>query len=177
MPTVQRQAVQAELSRASGLCRNTILALNLVGQSPQPTGMPLWHESGMIIIESILRAEPSRAMRRLLLLVAIVLVLPLAARAEVRANRGLEACPVVSLWAAPLGGSRLRMSCCGFIAKVCGAHVASCSANCAQDTVLLPDTLLPASIASPLIVLAGHSELQDHHGPPDPLPPRPIAIS
>ena len=116
-------------------------------------------------------------MGRLLFLIAVVFVLPLAARAEVQAERRVEACPAVSLSAAPSGGNRLRMSCRGCISKTCGAHVASCSANCAECAVLLSFGLLPALIARQLLIPAGYSALQDHHGPPDPYPLRPVAIS
>lgn len=114
-------------------------------------------------------------MGRPFLLVAIVLMLPLVARAEVRANRGIEACPVVALLAAQSGGNRLRMTCRGCIPKACGADVASCIANCAQTTVVLAFTQLPAPPALS-VTPTEFSVLQDHHGPPDPLPPRPIAI-
>jgi len=112
-----------------------------------------------------------------LLLIAVALALPANARTVVRADVHIEASAAFVQSATPANAKRMTMMCRGCKVKACGANAIACGVYCAAANALLPLTIVLAAItpqvAGPSVIPA----VRDHHGPPDPYPPRPITIS
>lgn len=140
-------------------------------------GVPVSTGMARPLVRCYLKAM--RVMARLLplLFMAAVLTLPAIARTILRADVQIEASAAFVQSAAPSNAKRMAIMCRGCKVKACGANAITCITNCGAANTLLPLTIVLATItpqvAGPSVIPA----FRDHHGPPDPSPPRPIAIS
>ncbi len=113
-----------------------------------------------------------------LLLLAVALMAATSARSSVRTDTRIE--PEASAAAqstAPSNVKRTAVPCRGCTWKACGVSAIGCGAYCAVANALVPVTDVLATITPTVTGPSGISAFRDHHGPPDPYPPRPIVIS
>lgn len=111
------------------------------------------------------------------LLIAVALTMPAAAQAGVRIDVPIDASATLVRSAVLSNAIQMAMPCRACKAKACSAIANACGAYCTAATALLP--IAPA-LAATTAQVAGPSVIPavlDHHGPPDPYPPRPTAIS
>lgn len=112
-----------------------------------------------------------------LLLIAVASTLPAAARTSMQKAVQIEASASFVQSATPANAKRMAMVCRGCMVKGCGANAIVCSVHCATANALLPLTIALAAITSEAMGPSVSPAGRDHHGPPDPYPPRPIPIS
>lgn len=111
-----------------------------------------------------------------LLLLAVAVALPSAARGGVWANVQADAPAVVQSvvfssamrMAEPFGSCKVR---------ACSVNVAACFAYCTVANALIPDYIGLSPEPSRTVVASATPVILDHRGPPDPHPPRPAALS
>lgn len=120
-----------------------------------------------------------RVMTRIfpLLLIAVALMFPAAAQTGVRIDVRVDVCVTLAQPAVLSNAMRTGMPCRICKMKSCSANAVACSSYCVVASALLPRIVglvpSPSEVVVPLLTPA----LLDHHGPPDPYPPRPTAIS
>jgi len=114
-----------------------------------------------------------------LLLLAVALTVPTAARSGVQTDTRIEteASAAATQLAAPANAKRTAIPCRGCTKKACSAYAVACSAYCAAASALLPYPVVLATI-----IRSGASESipsapEGFQRPLDPYPPRPIVIS
>lgn len=112
-----------------------------------------------------------------LLLLTVALTLPAAARSTERANALIEFSATVMQAGHLYGTQRLTMRCYRCKWKACGASVAACGASCGAASAITPPVIVPATIPRSSRTLSVFRVVRDHRGPPDPHPPRLIAIN
>ena len=139
------------------------------------------HKRWKRLAKALFRCYPaprSGAMCRplVLLLLAAALMVPTAGGSVARTDALVkpEASTAAQL-AAPSNAKRMAIPCRGCMWKACGVSAIGCGACVAN--ALLPVTDVLATITPAVTGPSGISALRDHHGPPDPYPPRPIVIS
>ena len=126
-------------------------------------------------------ASRSGAMGRLLvlLLLAVGLTVPTAARSGVQTDTRIEAkASAATQLAAPANAKRTAIPCRGCTKrKACSAYAIACSAYCAAASALLPDPVVLATTIPSGASASIPSAPEGFQRPPDPYPPRPILIS
>lgn len=109
-----------------------------------------------------------------LLLLALAMMLPAAAEADARAEVPIAALTAFVQSATPGQAKRIAMQCYRCFGKACSAS--ACGASCGSAIALAPlDTVL-TSVISAETPPTSSKVARDYGIPPDPHPPRPIAI-
>jgi len=111
-----------------------------------------------------------------LLLLAVAMMLPAVVRADARAEVPIAALTAFVQSASPGQAKRMAMRCHRCLGKACSASAVACGAPCGSASALTPPVVVLMSVASPKARPTGSRAARDHGIPPDPHPPRPIAI-
>ena len=111
-----------------------------------------------------------------LLLLAVALMLPTVVRASVRADVLIVTPAAFVQSAIPHQARRIAMRCHRCFGKACDASAVTCGAYCGTASALTPLVIVLASVSRHAAEPSAFTAARDHRGPPDPHPPRPIAI-
>jgi hypothetical protein len=111
-----------------------------------------------------------------LLVLAVALMLPTAIGASARTEAPI-APQATFAQSAPHQATRTMMTCRQCFAKHCGAFAVACGAYCGAASAVTPFVVVLMSVNGPTPVPSIFKAARDHGRPPDPYPPRPIAIS
>src|SRR5713226_3397409 len=132
-----------------------------------------WHATGFPCYYSGMRVM---AHSLSLLLLAVAMMLPAVARVDARAEVPMAALTAFVQSATPGHAKRMAMRCYRCFGKACSASAIACGAPCGSASALTPPVVVLMSVASPKARPTGSRAARDHGIPPDPHPPRPVAI-
>jgi len=132
----------------------------------RPARLPCYHIDMQVVTRSLS-----------LLLLAVALMLPAVARTSAHAEALLAAPAAFVESATPNQAKRMAMICHRCFGKACGASAVACGAYCGAASALVPPAVVLASVTRLAAEPPAFTAARDHIGPPDPYPPRPIAIS
>lgn len=111
-----------------------------------------------------------------LLLLAVAVMLPTAARTSARTEVLIAAATTTVQSATRFQPTQTAMKCLGCFGKVCGASAATCGVYCGAASALTPLAIVLMAVTSLALGPAIYKVARDHSNPPDPHPPRPIRI-
>jgi hypothetical protein len=132
----------------------------------RPARLPCYHINMQVVTRSLS-----------LLLLAVALMLPTVARTSAHADVLLAAPASFVQSATPNQAKRMAMNCHRCFGKACGASALACGAYCGAASALTPLVVVLTLVASPAAASSVFKAPRDHGRPPDPPPPRLIAIS
>jgi hypothetical protein len=144
------------------------------GAHPRPCQCQFgWHAARFSCYHSDMRVM---ALSLSLLLLALAMMLPAVARADTRAEVPISALTAFLQSASPGQAKRMAMRCYRCFGKACSASAVACGASCGSASALAPLVVVLTSVISAETQPTSSKVARDHGIPPDPHPPRPIAI-
>lgn len=112
-----------------------------------------------------------------LLLLAVAMMLPTVARTSARAEALIAVSVAFEQFAVPHHAGKTLMRCHRCFGAACGESAVSCGAYCGAASALTPVVIVLMSVTKPAAGPFAFKAVRDHGNPPDPHPPRSLAIS